>query len=79
MDQVSSKETCSRAAVLEPNHYIGNTKIHGCLQLSFLQCVLIRVHPIQNIVLCIVRADFNIILSCARISPRCYLLFIILE
>jgi hypothetical protein len=79
MDQVSSKETCSRAAVLGPNRAISNTKIRGCFQLFFLQCVLIRVHPVQNIAPCVVRAYFNIILSCKLIFPRSYLLFIILE
>ena len=69
MDQVSSKETCRRAAVLGPNLSIRNTKIHGCFQLSFLQCVLIREYPIHNIALCINRADFNFNLSCSLYLP----------
>jgi len=79
MEQVSSKETCSRAAVVAPNHSTRNTKTHGCFQLSCLQCVLIRLHPIQNITLRIITANFNIILSCTLISPRCHRLVMFLE
>jgi len=57
MYQVYTKEPYCRAVVLRPNHSIRNIKIHGCFQLSCLQCVLIRLHPTQNIALCIITAD----------------------
>jgi hypothetical protein len=79
MEQIFSKETYIRAAVLGPNLPICSTKIHCCVEISCLQCVLIPFHSIQNMAPSIVKANFNNILSCTLVSTHCYLLFMFLD